>query len=136
MRRQAPKPKLQETVKIPPRLSKFLSYANRLVVREDDAATTQSDDLIQDEEFLGWLVGYGGLIEEGGSRFSFVYFSEPKQTDKKWEFELTKEQIAEIAAGRLTELTLWACSAPSCGYKFQSPDDTCFDCDYEEIPAA
>jgi hypothetical protein len=136
MRRQAPKPKLQETVKIPPRLFKFLRYAHQLIVREDDVATTQSDDLIQAEEFLGWLLAYGGLIEEGGSRFSFTYFSEPKQTRKSWEFELTKEQIVEIAAGRLTELTLWACSSPDCGCKFQKPDDTCFYCDYEEIPAA
>jgi hypothetical protein len=136
MRREAPKPKLQETITIPPRLFQFLRYANHLIVGEDDAATTQSDDLIQAEEIRGWLLAYGGLIEEGGSRFSFVYFSEPKQTDKKWELELTKEQIAEIAAGRLTELTLWACSAPNCGCKFQSPDGTCFDCDYEEIPAA
>lgn len=136
MRREVPKQKQQETVKIPPRLFKFLRYANHLIVNEYDAATTQSDDLIQTEEFRGWLVGYGGLIEEGGSRFSFTYFSEPKQTDKKWELELTKEQIAGIASGRLTELTLWACTTPNCGCKFQKPEDTCFYCDYEDTPTA
>ena len=136
MRRKAPKPKLQETVSIPPRLSKFLKYANHLIVSKDDAATTQSDDLIQAEEIRGWLLAYGGLTEEGGSQFSFTYFSEPKQTDKTWELEVTKEQIAEIAAGRLNELALWACSAPNCGCKFHKPDETCFHCDYEDIPAA
>jgi len=112
----------------------FFRYTNELIVEQDEAATISSDDLIQIEEVRGYLLAYGGLIEEGGSRFSFVYFSEPKQTSKKWEFELTREQIAEIADGRLTELTLWACSSPNCGCKFQSADDTCFYCDYEETP--
>ncbi len=135
MRRRIPKPKSQETIEIPSRLVEFLRYANKLIVEQDEAATTSSDDLIQTEEVRGYLLAYGGLIEEGGSRFSFVYFSEPKQTRKKWQVELTREQIAAIAAGRLTELTLWACGSLDCGCKFQSSGDTCFYCDYEETPA-
>jgi len=136
MRRKVPKPKVQQTVEIPLRLVEFLRYANEMIVEDDESATISSDDLIQIEEVRGYLLAYGGLIEEGGSRFSFTYFAEPKQTRKKWEFELTIEQIAMIAAGQITELTLWACSAPDCGCKFQTRNDSCFYCDYEEIPAA
>src|SRR5581483_2430468 len=126
MRRKVPKPKLQQTIGIPPRLLDFLRYANELIIEADDAATVSSDDLIQLEEFRGYLLAYGGFIEEGDSRFSFTYFSEPKQTRNKLEFELTTDQIAEIAAGRLAELTLWGCSSPDCGRKFQSPDASVF----------
>ena len=136
MRRQVPKPKLQESVKIPPRLVEFLRYANELIVEQDEAATVSSDDLIQVEESIGWLLASGGLIEDGGSRFSFTFFAEPKQTRKLWELELTQDQIAEIAAGRLIELTLWACRASDCGCKFHSPDGDCFYCDWEDIPSA
>ena len=135
MRRKVPKPKQRETIKIPPRLLEFLRYAHELIVAEDKAATISSDDLIQIEEPANWLSAYGGLTEEGGSRFSFTYFSEPKQTRKLWELELTKDQITEIAGGQLTELTLWACRAPDCGCKFHSQNGDCFDCDWEEIPA-
>ena len=135
MRRAVPKPKIRKTFTIPPRLLQFLKYANELIVEEDEAATIESDDLIQIEEVRGYLLAYGGLKEEGGSQFAFSYFVEPKQTDKKWEFELSREQIADIAAGRLTELTLWACSSPDCGCAFQTPDETCFYCDYEETAA-
>jgi hypothetical protein len=136
MRREVPKPKVQETVKLPQRLVEFLKYAHDLIVEEDDAATISSDDLIQIEEVRGYLLAYGGLKEEGGSQFAFCYFVQPKQTRKKWEFELSRMQIADIAEGRLTELTLWACRSPDCGCKFQTPDETCFYCDYEETPAA
>jgi hypothetical protein len=134
--RHSPKPKIQEAVTVPPRLVEFLRYSNNLIIEEDEAATMSSDDLIQVEESVGWLLASGGLIEDGGSRFSFTYFAEPKQTRKLWELELTKEQIAEIAAGRLTELTLWACRAPDCGCKFHSPDGSCFYCDWEDAPPA
>ncbi|HEY3855887.1 MAG TPA: hypothetical protein VGO67_15975 [Verrucomicrobiae bacterium] len=134
MRRKVPKVKAQQSVAIPQRLVQFLKYANELIFSGDEAAITPSDDLIQIVEFRGYLLAYGGLKEEGGSQFEFGYFTEPKQTDKKWEFELSREQIAEIAKNRLTHLTLWACTSPDCGCKFQRADDTCFECDYEETP--
>jgi hypothetical protein len=136
MRRKSPKPKLQETVKIPARLGEFLRYANELIVEEDEAATIPSDDLIQIEESIGWLLASGGLNEEGGSQFSFTFFSEPKQTRKTWELKLNKEQIADIAAGRIEELTFWTCRMSDCGCKFMAPDGDCFYCDWEDIPSA
>jgi len=135
MRLEVPKPKVQETVTLPERLVEFMKYANELIVQEDEAATISSDDLIQLEEARGYLLAYGGLKEDDGSQFAFCYFAAPKQTRKKWQFELSREQIVDIAKGRLTELTMWACSSPDCGCKFQTPDDTCFYCDYEETPA-
>jgi len=132
MRREVPKPKIQKSFTIPPRLLAFLKYANDLIIEEDEAATISSDDLIQIEEVRGYNLAYGGLKEEGGSRFAFTYFLEPKQIRKKWEFALDRVQIAQIAEGRCTELTLWACSSPDCGCAFQTPDEICFYCDYEE----
>lgn len=143
MRRQVPKQKIQQQVQVPKRLVELMRYAHRLIIDEDDSATISSDDLIQitddwvkDPGRPGGFSGYGGLIEEGGSQFAFTYFADGTQKRREWELEFSREQVADIASGKIVELGLWACASPNCGCKFQSPDGTCFDCDYEEIPAA
>jgi hypothetical protein len=143
MRRRVPKLKVQQQVSVPKRLVELMRYAHRLIVDEDDSAATPSDDLIQitddwvnDPGRPGGFSGYGGLIEEGSSQFAFVYFADGMQKRRKWELELSRDQIANIASGNMGELTLWACVSPNCGCKFHSADGLCFDCDYEKDTTA
>jgi hypothetical protein len=123
MRTKNVKPKIAEEVAIPERLVAFLREVHELIEQDDDAATIESDDLLQTE------FAYGGLLEEDGDEFGFTYFSD-EGARAKWEFELSASDIAAIAQGDRDTLRLWRCRTPGCRNRFGSPDEACFDCDY------
>jgi hypothetical protein len=126
MRREVPKKKVRQQVALPPYLVQFLTEVHQLILAGDKSATTSSDDLIQADR------AYGGLVNDGGFDYQFVYFPDKRGVRNKWEFTLSSSAIKEIADGKRTALTLWACPAPDCGCKFTGPEETCFHCDYEE----
>ena len=126
MRREVPKKKVRQQVELPPYLVQFFAEVHQLVLAGDEAATTSSDDLIQADR------AYGGLMRDGGADYQFVYFPDKRGVRNKWEFTLSSRAIRDIASGKRTALTLWACASPECGCKFSDPKETCFYCDYEE----
>ena len=112
-----------EKVEIPSRLRKFFGWVSEALALKEECTQIPSDDLIQDD------YTYGGLIHEGGKEYSFTYF--PTEGNKNiWEFQLSAEQIGQIAEGKLTTLDLWACTQEDCQSKFQNSSDTCFYHDY------
>ena len=123
MRTRDIKPKVVDEIEIPENLVQFFDEVHQLIEQGDEYVTTPSDDLIQAD------FACGGLLEEGGDRFSFSYFP-GKETKATWEFELSASDIAAIAQGKQNTLRLWRCHTPGCGYRFGSADDTCIDCDY------
>lgn len=126
MRREVPKKKVRQKVKLPPYLVQFFTEVHAMILAFEEATTTSSDDLIQADR------AYGGLIKDGGSDYQFVYFPDKRGVRNKWEFTLNRTSIGEIARGKRTALTLWACSSLKCGCKFSDPAETCFHCDYED----
>jgi hypothetical protein len=133
LRELDPKPKVEETVLIPPNLREFLQYVYQLIEAGDEAAIYESDDMLQAESV------YGGLIQEGGTLYGFTYFSGEHEDTKfgdaaSWEILLDRSDIEEIASGQKLELTLWACQVPLCGNKFSDPVDPCFYHDYVDSP--
>jgi hypothetical protein len=127
MRTKNVKTKLADEIVIPKRLVLFFHDVDLLIKQKDVSVTRSSDDLIQtQQQFV-----FGGLIEDGGDRFSFTYF--PRNgSEATWEFELSAADIAAIAVGHKEALRLWRCSTRDCGYRFGSPNDICTDCDYIE----
>ncbi len=100
----------------------FLGEVHRLIEQGHELVTTSSDDLIQAD------FAYGGLIQEGGDRFSFF---PDEGTEPSWAFEVSASDIAAIAKGHQKTLPLWRCPMPSCSYRFGSADQTCIVCDTE-----
>lgn len=121
----APKPKVPETVAIPADLTEFLREVHRLIVAGDEATLHESDDLLQAES------AYGGLLEEGGTRYGFTYFP-GEGIETKWELVLDRDQIAQIAADRTTALPLWACQVAGCGNKSSDPEEPCYEHDLSD----
>ena len=111
---------------IPPALVPFFTEVDAMIKAGDDAVLIPTDDGIQ-------TVGiYGGLIEEGGDRFSFSYsYSLPDEVEVEWTFELSAAEIADIAAGKKTTLRLWRCQQPDCANRFNSAEELCSECDYD-----
>jgi len=126
MRREVPRKIVRQQVQLPSDLIQFLTEVNQLIITGDTAATSSSGDLIQADR------AYGGLIEDGGSEYQFVYFPDKRGVRKKWEFSVGRNTIGEIAGGKRTALASWACSSSKCGCKFSEPKATCFYCDYED----
>lgn len=123
MRKQNIKPKLSAEVKIPKKLKQFFREVSRLIKDSHEIVTTASDDLIQAD------FAFGGLIQDGGDRFSFTFFP-AKGTEPSWTFELSTAEIASIADGGKKTLQLWRCKNANCENRFGQADDTCFECDY------
>jgi hypothetical protein len=123
MRIERIQPKITAALPIPDDLMDFFKEVNDLIKQNDELAIIESDDLIQTE------FAYGGLIEAGGDRYSFVYFPEEK-TRPKWTVELTASEIAEISSGKKKTLNLWKCQNMECRSFFSSETGACFDCDY------
>ena len=122
MRVERPRPKTREEVPIPKRLRDFFAAVHRLIEAGAEEGRVESDDLLQCE------FAYGGLIEEGGARYGFTYFPGAGRRDK-WELDLGSGDLASIADGATTTLTLWACGSP-CGCRFSDSKDLCLYCDY------
>ena len=125
MREKRPRPKVKEQVRIPANLLEFLREVHELIEAQDEAATVESDDLLQCE------CAYGGLVQVGTDSYGFTYFPGDGVRDK-WEVELRAIEIRYIADGATTELELWACSDSTCQSKFSDPADTCSICDWVE----
>ena len=124
MREERQIPKTAETVGIPQDLYSFLSDVHRMIEEGCEETTIESDDLLQCES------AFGGLEVEETGVYSFTYFPDEHGTRNKWEFALTKPEIARISNGELTELELWACRSSACGCKFSSKNGSCFYCDW------
>jgi hypothetical protein len=128
MRREVPKPKIRSSEIIPADLVEFLRDVDRQIADGEQSAFIESDDLLQCE------CAYGGLVEEGGTDYGFTYFPDIEGTRNTWELILSRDMIRRIGHGSQSQLELWACPDPSCRCRFADPAETCFYCDYEDVP--
>lgn len=114
------KPKTLLAVELPPAFTEFMKHVHHVISIGDDAATTESDDLLQ----CGRV--FGGLYDRTKRRYAFRYFH---NDDATWDFELDARQISQIAAGTLTEVELWQCSSGNCDCLYSTEDSYCTHCD-------
>lgn len=121
--------KLEEVV-LPQDLIDWFGLVYRGINRKDEGTQIESDDCIQygEDNFA-----YGGLIDKKKRLFMFTYFPVGSLQNKgSWTFELTENQINDIAQGKLTTLMLWACQHKGCQIKSDKQDRACFYHDYED----
>lgn len=115
------KPKERVVIELPSSFVDFMRDVNQQIADGDKAATIiESDDLLQCDRV------YGGLYDVAGQRFGFRYFHTDEAT---WDFDLDAQQIAQIANGSLTSVTLWQCSSAKCGCLYATEDSYCTHCD-------
>lgn len=116
-------PKVKVSLRIPEEFALFMAEVHQLILVGDECAVYESDDLLQCES------AYGGLLEEGGSKYGFTYFPE-EGVRVKWEVLLEKEDIERVAKGELKALELWQCKDPACRCAFHDESGSCFYCDW------
>jgi len=123
MKRLRPKPKERRKVPIPSDLVESMREIVEILqeAERDREVDLDYGDAIQTESVCG------GRYNKKQGRFRFTYYCKPS----RWELDLYRIQIDDIAIGHQTELILYCCA--SCGNKFSAADKTC-DCDYEEDP--
>jgi hypothetical protein len=109
------------TIDLPTAFTDFIRDVNQRILDGDEAATTiASDDLLQCD------CVYGGLYDVARQRFGFRYFH---TADATWDFDLDAHQIAEIANGTRTTMSLWRCSGGKCDCLYATEDSYCAHCD-------
>lgn len=72
--------------------------------------------------------GTVGFPYENLDKFEFWYSPHFRDGFSLWEFELTREEIAQIASGTVTGLALYGCANPVCGYMSSWPYERCRRC--------
>jgi len=121
--------KLEEVV-LPQDLVGWFGLVYKGILRKDEPTQIESDDCIQygEDNFA-----FGGLIDKKRKLFMFTYFPVGSlQSKGRWTFELTENQIGDIAQGKLKSLRLWACQQDGCQVKSDKQSRTCFYHDYED----
>lgn len=129
MFRLQPKPKERRKIPIPEELRNAMGEVFSLIkdAKRDSDVVLDFDDAIQ----IGPLCG--GRYQKKPSRFEFRYYPENIRSAGTWYLDLHECDIEDIADRRLTEMTLYCCTSPSCGRKFSKADGHC-DCDYVKDP--
>lgn len=125
MRRLRPKPKERRKVPIPGDLVESMREIVDILQEadRDREVDLDYDDAIQTESVCG------GRYNKKQGRFRFTYYCKPN----RWELDLYRIQIEDIANGHHADLLLYCCTVNGCGNKFSLADKTC-ECDYEEDP--
>jgi hypothetical protein len=119
------KSKTPVLVKIPDNLVLYFKRVSQDISNQSKAITTESDDLIQYEEYD---FAYGGLVDTDVDKFRFTYFTDDKN-DSTWQIDLSSSEIKKAATGKTKILNLWTCHTTWCGGMFSDKDELCSNCD-------
>jgi hypothetical protein len=127
-RRFDPKPKERRKVPVPAELRDSLREVFELIqqAKHDPDIVLDYDDAIQ----VGAVCG--GRFGKKPRPYVLTYFPEGDSKRGCWYLTLHRTEIEDISDGRMTELTLFCCTAPDCRCKFREEKENCFFCDYEE----
>jgi hypothetical protein len=71
--------------------------------------------------------GIVGFPDEDLTSFQFTYHL----GKSVWEFELSREALAQVASGAVTRLTFYICANPVCGYRSSRERERCPRCNLE-----
>ncbi|MCU0713260.1 MAG: hypothetical protein MUC43_14460 [Pirellula sp.] len=110
---------------VPPALRLFLQEVAEQIRVGSPSTKIPSDDLLQCD------VAYGGLLDQGGTRYGFAYFHSADRRPS-WYLMLESDQIQKIADGIATELLLWKCDLKRCPTRSTMPDFQCSYCEFWE----
>lgn len=129
MRRLVPRAKDRRKVAIPPDLRDSLREVLELIrrARRDPDVVLGYDDAIQTKRLTG------GKFGKKDRPFVLTYFPDGDRERGRWHLALHRTDIEDIAEGRLTEITMYCCTAADCRCKFRD-DEPCFYCDYIDDP--
>ena len=95
---------------------------------EGPEASVYWDDITW-SRYSGIFARQGLIAFPDEQRANFDVEYEPRfGTGPLWEFELSREVMAQIASGAVTHLALYACADPLCGYMSSSEQSRCPRC--------
>lgn len=69
-----------------------------------------------------------GFPYENLAEFEFHYSPHFRNGFTEWDFDLTREELAQIARGTVKDLALYDCANPMCGYMSSFPYERCRRC--------
>lgn len=69
-----------------------------------------------------------GFPYENLAEFEFRYSPYFRNGLTEWEFELTREELAQVAGGTVKDLALYGCTNPMCGYMSSYQQEWCRRC--------
>ena len=121
------KPKIPIRERIPDEFVEFMREVAALIEQGDEAAWTESDDLLQCD------CAYGGLNDTANGRYGFCYIIPGREEEEReacWAYDLGRQQVRDIAAGNVTEIDMWRCEPRDCGRRFPCVDYYCVECDF------
>jgi len=119
-----PKVAVRET--LPKKLVDRMKVVAKRIKAGDDATTVESDDLIQ---FEGLWDCYGGLTSIDTGRFFFCFYPGGEDDETEWMLDLSQSEIAAIADGTITSISLWRCAKCDGPERLAAVDGYCKECD-------
>jgi len=125
--KEYPPKKIQRPIEVTPDLRRKMQELFRQVDGWDDMPfEDEQDDSIQ-------VTGLSGnRVRDTRRPIRITYI--PPGTDRgtKWKLALHQPEIEDIGYGMITELNLYCCSDPECGFRSTLSDMTCSRCDWED----
>lgn len=112
------------SLQIPDELVEFLHEVHYRIDSHEETVTKPSDDLIQAPNIAPVI---GGLSDLRAHRFSFRYTSSSDPCTR-WHLYLFDNEIEDIAKRRVSSLSLWKCSNPTCHHLFTYKADVYCNC--------
>ena len=134
MRHRQVKAKDRRKVSIPDELRESMCEVHELIreAKRNQDILLNYDDAIQ----VGDGAICGGRYGKKPRPYLLTYYPKGDEERGKWFLTLHHTEIEDIGDGRMTEITMYCCTSPDCRSKFREADETCFYCDYVEVPAS
>jgi hypothetical protein len=83
---------VRRRVRLPEEIIEFFAGVHEMIAVEEDAAMTESDDLLQDEGI------FGGLRDSRKKLYEFTWVPK-EEPGERWELRLLADEIDEIGSG-------------------------------------
>lgn len=122
-------------VPIPDDLREFLEVVHILAegVENGTYKFTNGEDRLCWDDITWSTVGVFrtrmiGFPYENLAEFEFKYDPYFRNGFTEWEFELSREELAQIARGTVKDLALYGCANPVCGYMSSRQQEQCPRC--------
>jgi len=114
-------------VELPNKLFIDILYLNYLLRIKHASIIEETDDCIQTDYLCG------GLWSKKKRLYGFTFYPNMEPDDFTWHFEITKNQIKQIANGKTDRIGLWKCKNTACNHYYAKEDDHCDFCNPKKV---
>lgn len=127
-----------EPVRIPDELKQFLEAVDQLTegLEKGTYKLDEEHTHLVDGDYLNWsfhtgIAGRGICGYPNEDRTEFEFQCDRSMCGSEWRIDLTREEIAQIASGALSDLPLYSCAHPLCRFRSSARFSRCPTCELE-----